>query len=70
MQTVTIDILNEYALNLLKDLEVLKIIRLRKEKSDPKPVSANLVTKYKGAMTKQSMQEIDQQLNDMRNEWN
>lgn len=31
MQTVTVDILNEYALNLLKDLEILKLIRVRKE---------------------------------------
>lgn len=32
MTTVTIDILNEQALNLLRDLELLKLIRLRKER--------------------------------------
>jgi len=31
MTTLTIDVLNENALNLLKDLELLKIIRVRKD---------------------------------------
>jgi hypothetical protein len=70
MQTVIIDLLNEHALTLLKDLEVLKIIRIRKEKNEVKQPSLNLVARYKGAMTRQPIQEIEQQLNDMRNEWN
>jgi hypothetical protein len=65
MQTVTIDILNEHALTLLKDLEVLKIIRVRKEKNEVKQPSPNLVAKYKGAMTRQPIQEVEQQFNDM-----
>ena len=32
MQTVTIDILNQKAIKLLKELENLRLIRLRKEK--------------------------------------
>lgn len=70
MRTVTIDLLNEYALNLLKDLEALKIIRVRREKTENKVASTNRITKYKGAMVKQPLNEIDQQLNDTRNEWN
>lgn len=31
MKTVTLDILNDHAYNLLKDLEKLKVIRLRKD---------------------------------------
>lgn len=72
MHTVTIDILNDSALNLLKDLEALRIIRVRKEKNEPGQhyYSTDLVAKYKGAMARQSLKEIDQQLNDLRNEWN
>lgn len=32
MRTVTLDILNEEAINLLKNLEALKLIRFRKDK--------------------------------------
>jgi len=69
MKTITIDLLNDKALNLLKDLELLKIIRLRKEKIEHTAPSGNLIEKYKGAMTKQPVEEIDQQLKDLRNEW-
>jgi hypothetical protein len=69
MTTVTIDILNEKAINLLRDLEVLKLIRLRREKGEPKVSAGNLVAKYKGAMSRQPINEIDQQLKCLRNEW-
>jgi hypothetical protein len=69
MTTVTIDILNEKALNLLRDLELLKLIRLRKGKEESNVNGINLVAKYKGAMIRQPLNEIDQQLKDLRNEW-
>lgn len=69
MTTVTIDILNEKALNLLQDLELLKLIRLRKGNVESNISGMNLVEKYKGAMTRQPINEIDQQLKDLRNEW-
>ena len=69
MTTVTIDILNEKAITLLRDLELLKLIRLRKEKEEPKASGINLIAKYKGAMSRQPISEIDQQLKDIRNEW-
>ncbi len=69
MTTVTIDILNEKALNLLQDLELLKLIRLRKGKEESNISGINLIAKYKGAMTRQPINEIDQQLKDLRNEW-
>lgn len=68
MKTVTLDILDDKALNLLKDLELLNIIRVRREKTD-KVRNENLVIKYKGAMTSQPLLEIEQQLDDLRNEW-
>jgi len=69
MTTLTIDVLNDKALNLLKDLELLKIIRVRKDKKAVNSGSENLIAKYKGAMTRQPLREIDKQLDDLRSEW-
>jgi len=68
MQTVTIDILNSKAVRLLQDLEHLQLIRMRKEKTQPATQSTG-IAQYKGAMTKQSLTDIDNQLNELRNEW-
>ncbi|OYU94755.1 MAG: hypothetical protein CFE21_13775 [Bacteroidetes bacterium B1(2017)] len=67
MQTITVDIINKKALKLLQDLENLQLIRLRKNKDQD--IEKNQVDKYKGAMNKQTLSEIDQQLNDLRNGW-
>jgi hypothetical protein len=69
MTTVTVDILNEKAITLLQDLELLKLIRLRREREEPKASGMNLIAKYKGAMSRQPINEIDQQLKGLRNEW-
>jgi len=66
MRTVTLDILDDKALNLLKDLELLKVIRLHNSKEDN--LSVNSIKKYKGLMSKQSFNDIDKQLNDLRKE--
>ncbi len=68
MQTVTIDIINEKAIRLLQDLELLQLIRLRKEKTEIK-TSVNTFSKYKGIMSKQNVSAIDNQLNELRNGW-
>ncbi len=67
IRTITIDIINDKALKLLQDLELLQLIRLRREKNQPG--SINWAQRYKGAMTKQSITDIDNQLNDLRNAW-
>jgi len=67
IQTITIDIINEKALILLQDLELLQLIRLRKE-SQPIPKS-NWAFKYKGAMQKQTLIEIENQLINLRSAW-
>lgn len=68
MQTITIDIINKRAMKLLQDLELLQLIRLRRE--NQKPVTeTNWAAKYKGAMTKQPLTEIDNQLNELRDGW-
>jgi hypothetical protein len=68
MQTITIDIINNKAIRLLEDLELLQLIRVRKEKTPP-AAEINFAAKYKGAMTKQPLTDIDSQLNQLRNEW-
>lgn len=68
MQTVTIDILNSKAIRLLQDLELLQLIRVRREKQQP-ATGTDWADKYKGAMTKQPLSHIDKQLNELRNEW-
>jgi hypothetical protein len=67
MKTITIDIINEKAIHLLQDMEMLKLIRLRREKAGQTDI--NDWGKYKGAMSKQPVSEIDRQLNELRNEW-
>jgi hypothetical protein len=68
IQTVTIDIINSNAMQLLNDLELLQIIRVRKE-SKTNDATIDWVSKYKGKMTKQPIIEIDNQLNELRNAW-
>lgn len=63
MQTVVIDILNEKALSLLKDLESLKLIKLRGGKSQ------SISKAYKGAMTKQPLSKVNEQLTELRESW-
>lgn len=67
IQTVTIDIINNKALKLLQDLELLQLIRVHKEKTQPS--SINWAAQYKGAMAKQALTDIDNQLNELRNGW-
>ena len=66
IQTVTIDIINSKALKLLQDLELMQLIRLHKEKVQS---SVSWADRYKGAMSKQPLAEIDNQLNELRNGW-
>ena len=57
MRTITIEIINKKALNLLMDLEQLKLIRLRKESIPESKENPDWI-KYKGAMSKQSLEDI------------
>jgi hypothetical protein len=65
MRSITIDILNEKALQLLRDLEKLNLIKLRTE-----PVASTVDwLKYKGAMSKESIEVVDRQLDSLRGDW-
>jgi hypothetical protein len=67
MQTLTIDIINSKAVGLLHELELLQLIRVRKEKTEPASIKWN--TKFKGAMSKQPISEVESQLNELRDGW-
>lgn len=66
MQTLIVDIINNKALRLLQDMELLQLIHVRREKQQ---TAIDWAAKYKGAMTKQPLTEVDGQLNELRNEW-
>lgn len=68
MQTMIIDIINNKAIKFLKDLELQQLIRVHKEDQTPE-TAIDWIVKYKGVMTKQPQSEIDNQLNELRNEW-
>jgi hypothetical protein len=67
MKTILVDILDEKAYKLLRDLEISKLIKLRGNKSFSN-LNPEWSLKYKGAMTKQSTVEVDNQLKSLR-EW-
>ena len=67
MQTITIEILDEKALAILKDLELQHMIRL--QQIDPTVYKASQIKSFKGAMKKQLISDVDNQLNELRNEW-
>lgn len=69
VQTITIDVMNDKALDLLRDLEHLNLIRFRKESGTPLQ-TANTRRNYKGAMTQQPVSEIENQIRELRDEWN
>jgi hypothetical protein len=67
MRTVKVELLNNNALRLLKDLELANIIRvLDKEKKKEK---TNLSTSLRGAISQDRARELNEQLNQTRNEW-
>ena len=67
MQTITIEILDEKALAILKDLEIQHLIKL--QETNPSVYNADQLKSLKGAMTQQLITDVDNQLNDLRNEW-
>jgi hypothetical protein len=65
LKTIIIDVINDKAINLLYDLELLQLIRLRRETQPDAPKWSV----YKGSMSKQSPNDIDKQLQTLRNGW-
>jgi len=67
MTTVTVDIINEKAMKLLEDMELLQLIRVHTENKENS--NRSWIAKYKGAMTKQPLPDVDAQLKELREGW-
>ena len=67
MQTVLVEINNETGLHLLRDLELLNVLRIVKENVVESTVK--LSDKYKGVFTKEDAHSMDNHVENMRGEW-
>ena len=67
MNTLLIQITNQKALGLLHELEELHLIKVLKKNVSGNP---KLSDKYKGIITKEKGQRLNEHIKQMRNEWN
>jgi hypothetical protein len=66
--TMVIQLTNQKAIGLLHELEELHLIKVLKETIEPdKP---KLSDKYKGFISKEEGQQLNDHINQMRREWN
>jgi hypothetical protein len=64
--SLTIEIVDKDAVIFLQGMEQMNLIKIFKKSSVESP---NWIKKYKGAMSPQPIEEIDRQLNELRNAW-
>jgi len=69
MPKIEIEILNTSAMSKLKDMEEKNMIRFDVPTKKRKRSSSDL-KKYRGAITKEDHHTLDNQLNELRSEWN
>jgi hypothetical protein len=67
MKTVTVELKNQNAMRLLKDLELADIIRIL-DNTKTEEIT-KLSSKIRGAISKERANELKGQLHQMRNEW-
>lgn len=66
--TMLIQVTNQKAIGLLRELEALHLIKVIKENFAP--VKTKLSDKYKGIISKEQGQNLNEHIKQMRNEWN
>jgi hypothetical protein len=66
--TMLIQVTNQKAIGLIHELEELNLIKVLRE--DMAPVKTKLSEKYKGILTKEQGQNLDEHVKQMRSEWN
>ena len=66
--TMLIHVTNHKAIKLLHDLEELHLIKVLKESFVP--AKGELSDKYKGIITKEQGQQLNEHVTEMRSEWN
>ena len=67
MKTVTVELRNNNALNLLKNLELIDVIRVIDE--DSKGSNGHLAASLRGSISKNRAQDLNNQLEQSREEW-
>jgi hypothetical protein len=67
METIVIQITNNKALKLLQELEELHLIKLLKRNTD---TSQKLSEKYAGKLSSETVEKLQQHIQQTRNEWN
>jgi hypothetical protein len=67
METMIVELTHKRALQLLRDLEALDIIKLHDNTEVQKP---RLSAKYRGILSKEESQDLSVHISHMRNEWN
>ena len=68
MDKMLIELTNQKATGLLQELEELHLIKILK--GNVKPTKIKLSDKYKGIMSREEGQKLNNHINQMRNEWN
>jgi hypothetical protein len=66
--TMLIQVTNQKALGLLHELEELHLIKVLQD--NIAPTQQKLSDKYKGIITKEQGQKLNEHINQMRSEWN
>jgi hypothetical protein len=66
--TMVIQLTNQKAIGLLHELEELNLIKVLKENIEP--VKTKLSDKYKGFISKEEGQQLNDHIKQMRSEWN
>ncbi|MDR1223123.1 MAG: hypothetical protein LBL07_09670 [Tannerella sp.] len=64
-RSLTIEVIDQNAVILLEGMEHLKLIKVFRDV----PKQVDWVKKYKGAMSRQPVEEIERQLDELRNDW-
>ncbi len=68
METITLEIIDRKALSVLKELEKLNLIKIQKRKKQL-PVSEKLSQRFAGKLSLQTGDELEEHINQSRNEW-
>ena len=66
---ITIELLNEHALNLLRDLEKMSIIRMISDPILPKRTTHPIKSRFAGRVSQTTAANLHLQLNQLRTSW-
>lgn len=69
MKTVTVEIKNEKALALLRNLESLQLLRILEDSPSKTKTKQKLSERFAGSISKERAEELQKELTKMRNEW-